>query len=362
MCQTPRVLRKLHLLLLGSLPIVGAILLPAFLENRAIAQDQQCSSWRDRNLDLIDRKARNPKQRSPIYSIAFNRDGSFLAVGNYERKVEIWDVKKILNDAIKTPRKTLEFPQSEILTVRFSPDGKILAGGGSNGKIRVWDWQKGITIRTLTQHSKAVASILFSQNGQFLISGSRDQTVKIWNLKTGEIKNSWTEDREIQKLALSPDARTLAVVSLNGGEIKFRNWQTGASIGEIGKFKHPMYQISDAVFSPNGKTLAFSPFSSPIDQQPNQVCLWNVQNDRLEDCLSGHTAKVSSLAFSPDGHCLISGSSDQSVKVWRVASRQLAYDLNQNLGIVLSVSFSPNGRLFAAGSHNGSFNILRYKQ
>ncbi|MBW4518230.1 MAG: WD40 repeat domain-containing protein [Scytolyngbya sp. HA4215-MV1] len=366
MFSTPRILRRLNLTLLLAVPVLGVILVPHWtgnlLINRAIAQDQQCSSWRKGNLELADRQAKDPKKRSRIYSIAFNPDGAFLAVGNYDKKVEVWEVSKLwTSKAAKRPKVALDFPRGEILTVNFSPNGTILASGGGNGIIKVWNWQREVTMLTLTKHSKAVPSVLFSPDGQFLISGSRDQTVKIWNLKTGAISGGWTENEEIQKLALSPDGRTLAV-SLGGGEIQFRDWQTGNSIGEIGKSKTPMYLISDMAFSPDGKTLAFSPYSAPIAQQPNQVCFWNLQSNQLEQCLSGHTAKVSSLAFSPDGHCLISGSFDRSVKVWRVASRQLAYDSIENLDSVFSVAFSPNGRSFARGSADGSFNVLRYKQ
>jgi len=45
--------------------------------------------------------------------------------------------------------------------------------------------------------------------------------------------------------------------------------------------------------------------------------LWNAANGRLLRYLTGHTNTVYSLAFSPDGKRLVSGSFDRTVKLWQ---------------------------------------------
>ncbi|KIM73369.1 hypothetical protein PILCRDRAFT_15275 [Piloderma croceum F 1598] len=65
----------------------------------------------------------------------------------------------------------------------------------------------------------------------------------------------------------------------------------------------------------------------------------------------GHTDSVSSVAFSPDGQQIVSGSSDQTVRVWDVKMGELtAGSWEGHTGWVSSVAFSPNGQQIVLGS------------
>jgi WD40 repeat protein len=71
----------------------------------------------------------------------------------------------------------------------------------------------------------------------------------------------------------------------------------------------------------------------------------------------GHSDSVYSLAFSPDGKTLVSGSRDNTIKFWDIASgraKQQA-NLNRHTGYaVTSVAFNPNGRMVALGDGGGN--------
>ncbi len=66
--------------------------------------------------------------------------------------------------------------------------------------------------------------------------------------------------------------------------------------------------------------------------------------------LVGHTDSVNSVAYSPDGELLASGSSDQTVKLWDPASGTLLHTLTGHTDRVCSIGFSPDGTMIASSS------------
>ena len=115
--------------------------------------------------------------------------------------------------------------------------------------------------------------------------------------------------------------------------------------------QNPLEGHTDAVesvaFSPDGMLLA----SGSVD---GTVKLWNIETRRNTDTFEGHTDVVSSVAFSPDGMLLASGSSvDGTVKLWNVQADTNIAILEEHTDVVSSVAFSPDGTLLASGSVNG---------
>src|SRR5258708_5245867 len=66
--------------------------------------------------------------------------------------------------------------------------------------------------------------------------------------------------------------------------------------------------------------------------------------------LKGHTDKITSVAFSPDGKRLASGSRDDTVKVWDAQTGQELLTLRGDMKWVLSVAFSPDSKRLASGT------------
>jgi WD40 repeat protein len=82
--------------------------------------------------------------------------------------------------------------------------------------------------------------------------------------------------------------------------------------------------------------------------------LWRLcQQDDALFTLRGHTSEVTSVAFSPSGAILATGSGDQSVKLWDLALRRERCTLLGHQGRVAAVAFSPDGTLLATagGDH-----------
>ncbi|HEX9990003.1 MAG TPA: WD40 repeat domain-containing protein [Chloroflexia bacterium] len=77
----------------------------------------------------------------------------------------------------------------------------------------------------------------------------------------------------------------------------------------------------------------------------------------LARILSGHTLWVSSIAWSPDGKMIASGSGDTTLKVWDVASGSNLKSLTLDRGSLASVAWSPNGEYLAVGHNEPSDRV-----
>ncbi|KAH8587315.1 hypothetical protein B0O99DRAFT_678190 [Bisporella sp. PMI_857] len=86
-----------------------------------------------------------------------------------------------------------------------------------------------------------------------------------------------------------------------------------------------------------------------IQRKPRVETYWNAMLQTLE----GHTDRVTSVAFSPDGKQIVSGSYDTTVRRWdAVTGQQLLPALEGHTNAVTSVAVSPDGKQIVSGSYD----------
>jgi len=108
--------------------------------------------------------------------------------------------------------------------------------------------------------------------------------------------------------------------------------------------------VMSVAFSPDGRTLA----SGSID---GTVKLWDIVSRNQRKTLTGHASEVYSVAFSPDGRTLASGSWDHTVKLWDVPSGSLRASLRGHTDWVIAVAFSPDGSTIVSGSEDKTVKL-----
>ena len=99
--------------------------------------------------------------------------------------------------------------------------------------------------------------------------------------------------------------------------------------------------VNSVAFSPDGTLLASG-------SEDNTVRLWRVADGALLYTLEGHTDWITSVAFSPDGTLLASASGDGTVRLWQVSNGALLRTLEHGAAVVLDTAFSPDGTLLAS--------------
>jgi hypothetical protein len=87
------------------------------------------------------------------------------------------------------------------------------------------------------------------------------------------------------------------------------------------------------------------------------VKVWDTYTGQELHTLKGHTSVVTSVAFSPDGTRLASGSKDSTVKVWDTYTGQELHTLKGHSNPVTSVAFSPDGARLASSSSDGTVKV-----
>jgi WD40 repeat protein len=80
------------------------------------------------------------------------------------------------------------------------------------------------------------------------------------------------------------------------------------------------------------------------------VVLWDVAGHRELKTLRGHSARITALAFTPDGRGLASGGEDGTVRFWNVSTGSATGRIPENAGWVRSLAYSPDGKALAIGS------------
>ena len=106
-------------------------------------------------------------------------------------------------------------------------------------------------------------------------------------------------------------------------------------------------------------SVAYSPAGDRIvsGSTDNSIKIWNALSGELINTLNGHDGSVWSVAFSPAGDRIVSGSTDNSIKIWNALSGELINTLNGHDGSVYSIAYSPAGDRIVSGSADNSIKI-----
>ena len=110
----------------------------------------------------------------------------------------------------------------------------------------------------------------------------------------------------ISELVFTPDGNTIVA----GVDQGLRIYDSNSGKHLFNLTEHFGYTHSMAL-SPNGITLASG-------SEDKTICLWDIKTSKLKTILKGHKHRVYSLVFTPDGKTLISGSEDNTIRLWDV--------------------------------------------
>ncbi len=279
---------------------------------------------------------------SELSSLAISPDGKWLAVGGWDKQIELFRVEPT---GVRSDRM-LRGHDGSVSAVAFSPDGTLLASAGFDKTLRVWD--------LATDHAKVVwtgseltNTMAFSPDGARLFAGGFDFAVRAFDVRSTKPVGSVLAGHSgaIWGISLSSDGKYLCSASQDQ---TVRVWNTSTFATHRVLAGHSR-AVTDCRVLPDGDRLVSS-------SEDKTLRLWDLATGKtLGEPLRGHTDRITSLALSRDGLRAISASEDQTLRLWDVGTLQaIGPGLRGHVRSVSSVVLSPNAQVAYSVSHDGS--------
>lgn len=274
--------------------------------------------------------------------VSYSSDGKTLASASEDGTIRLWDVESGKPRAttfeghrgVQTSEPLREY-SIDGFVLAYSPDGKTIATSSRDDlakdtTIQLWDALTCKHKATLTtEHCETIVSIAFSPDNWTVGGGDKEGTVYLWDTTNGELKTTLTGHGKeyVFSIAFSPDGRTLAsgVRSSGNGEVYLWDVVSGECKASLNRLKG----VSSVAFSPDGSVLAVGgkdvtlwDVHKILHQSPDDMPIYAAdefdKTGRHKATLKGHTGYINSVAFSPDGRTLASGSIDGTILLWDI--------------------------------------------
>lgn len=277
----------------------------------------------------------------------YSADGQRVISAGADGVAKVWDsTTGALLHALEAHKK----PVSDVV---FGPDGThalTVAGDG----LRLWRLDTGLLVPGFDAPGPAFRAE-FSPDGQrLLVRQSRTSAAKlalVLDAATGKLLHSLSHEAVLSAAALNPDAGNSVMAATGDANGVVKLW------GQDGALRQTLTAhgkaINDTVFSPDGRRLATLGNDSVVR-------VWQL---RTEDGLAEPVAQLSvadvdglfRAAFSRDGSRLVFGATPGAF-VWRIGAAQ-ALELSGPTAQVTSISFSPDEALVVASSFDGAARV-----
>lgn len=252
-----------------------------------------------------------------VLSFALSNDGRTVISGSYDESIKRWEIESGLE------LQTINMQKARIYCMAHASSRALLATGHDNSNAFVWDLnEKAIALKyhlhLLGEGSGGwpVESMTISPDSRFLACGQLGQ-VFVWDLDSGnQVAQIQVSDGfGIKGIAYSLDGDLIATGGVDGVA---KVWRTSnfTCLLTLDPGKYYSKVLGSKTNNDIG-CLAFNAQQHLASAHGDgRIRIWDLKTEKTSLVCSGHTNGVYSVAFSPDGRRLVSGSHDQTARIW----------------------------------------------
>jgi len=248
-----------------------------------------------------------------VTSVAWAPDGTHLAVGTSDARVQIWDAARARQVRELAGEAAPGSHTARVSSLAWN-GGPLLSSGGRDSAIACWDVRKRkdqACVATLRAHEQEVCGLKWNASGSQLASGGNDNLLCLWSGGDFRLQHRISAHcAAVKALAWCPWQANLLASGGGTADRHIRVWNTatGALAGGVDTGS----QVCALQWSRHDRELL-----SSHGYARNQLALWRYPSLTKVAEMTGHAARVLHMAQSPDGSSVVTAGADETLRFWR---------------------------------------------
>lgn len=260
-----------------------------------------------------------------VRCLAWNHDGSQLAVGGSDCLVRLWATDEPHKQRAKLPQCS-EPRKNAISSLLWSPTGDLLLAA-VDSKTVLWhtgsEEAAGRLLRESEPHTGSVTDMVWCSPQVFASCCASDRAIHVHQLDADLEAGDGPKRPERKLVAHTAGVTTLAfskqqeLLASGSHDMSVRLWSLAS--GEPVQLLEGHSRAVRAIAWLPGTSLLASGSSDGV------VRVWDAERGVCRHELAGHARGIYNLAVSPDGRWLASVGEDKAVAVWSLTEAKLAF-------------------------------------